>query len=415
MQARDHKPLQFVVDQHVEECAILRNIRSGLVSAPHVKLHHLRRFDDRLAAHLDGVAVAGEYGWIACRSALESPGAGELFTATVCAIESRGTSELDALLALVQALPESLRGVESAFGWLEPDALQGVVSSLLHSSEPFRQRLGITACALHRLDPGPTLLTAARSPDLALCVRAMRCAAQIGRQDLLAACLELCAQDEPECALWAAWSAALLGNRTRSVVVLREFATSTNRWQTLALALVQAILKPKDAHELLAPMVAEPAQRRAVIRGIGFAGNSYFVPWLIEEMKRDVTARIAGEAFSLITGVDLAEQDLERKPPRPAPDVESTAEEDEDQGLPYPDPELVRRWWGERAGSLPAGMRFFMGAPVSIENCREVLRTGYQRQRMLAAQNLCLLTPGTPLFNTSAPAWRQSRMLARNP
>jgi hypothetical protein len=36
-----------------------------------------------------------------------------------------------------------------------------------------------------------------------------------------------------------------------------------------------------------------------------------------------------------------------------------------------------------------------------------------QRQRILAAHYLCLLDPGTPLFNTSAPAWRQQRWLAK--
>jgi hypothetical protein len=40
-----------------------------------------------------------------------------------------------------------------------------------------------------------------------------------------------------------------------------------------------------------------------------------------------------------------------------------------------------------------------------------VLKTGLQRQRMLAAHHASLLRPGTPLFNTAAPAWRQKRAL----
>jgi hypothetical protein len=54
-----------------------------------------------------------------------------------------------------------------------------------------------------------------------------------------------------------------------------------------------------------------------------------------------------------------------------------------------------------------------MGQPVTKEHCIHVLKTGYQRQRILAAQYLCLLERGTPLFNTSAPAWRQQRLLAK--
>lgn len=42
-----------------------------------------------------------------------------------------------------------------------------------------------------------------------------------------------------------------------------------------------------------------------------------------------------------------------------------------------------------------------------------LLREGFQRQRIAAAEYLCLLQPGTPLFYTSAPAWRQKRWLAK--
>jgi hypothetical protein len=54
-----------------------------------------------------------------------------------------------------------------------------------------------------------------------------------------------------------------------------------------------------------------------------------------------------------------------------------------------------------------------MGAPITRDLCIAVLEHGYQRQRILAAHYLCLLEPGTPLFNTGAPAWRQQRLLAQ--
>ena len=74
---------------------------------------------------------------------------------------------------------------------------------------------------------------------------------------------------------------------------------------------------------------------------------------------------------------------------------------------------------GSRSGGRLNGSRFqkgirsFMGAPVTRDHCIDVLKNGYQRQRILAAHYLCLLEPGTPLFNTSAPAWRQERLLAK--
>jgi len=66
MLATTSQPIPLVIQQHAEESAHLRHMRSVLTAAPHVKLHHLRRLDDRLAAHLDGLAVAGEFGSTVC-------------------------------------------------------------------------------------------------------------------------------------------------------------------------------------------------------------------------------------------------------------------------------------------------------------------------------------------------------------
>jgi uncharacterized protein (TIGR02270 family) len=85
---------------------------------------------------------------------------------------------------------------------------------------------------------------------------------------------------------------------------------------------------------------------------------------------------------------------------------------DPDDGLPWPDVTRIRKWWKANGSRFAAGTRNFMGAPVTREHCIQVLKTGYQRQRILAAHYLCLLTPGTPLFNTSAPARRQQALLA---
>jgi hypothetical protein len=86
---------------------------------------------------------------------------------------------------------------------------------------------------------------------------------------------------------------------------------------------------------------------------------------------------------------------------------------DEDEGLPWPDPERIRTWWSGNAQDFSPGTRFFMGAPPSWSHCMQVLRSGFQRQRLAAAEHLCLLVPGTLLFPTNAPAWRQSQWLAQ--
>jgi uncharacterized protein (TIGR02270 family) len=172
------------------------------------------------------------------------------------------------------------------------------------------------------------------------------------------------------------------------------------------------------AHGLL-QQLAGSQQLRWLIQGGGIAGDPAYVPWLINHMRDDKTARLAGEAFTLITGANLSALQLERQQPvgfesgpNDNPDDENV-DMDPDDNLPWPDPGRVEKWWAANAARFQKGTRYFMGAPVTREHCIDVLKNGYQRQRILAAQYLCLLDPGTPLFNTSAPAWRQQRLLAK--
>jgi uncharacterized protein (TIGR02270 family) len=134
-------------------------------------------------------------------------------------------------------------------------------------------------------------------------------------------------------------------------------------------------------------------------------------------MKSSPDARRAGEAFTTITGLDLA-SGFDRARPEDVDMFPSDDPKDDDVAtdaadtLPWPDHDKVRAWWEPNRQKFESGTRYFMGAPVTRAHCIEVLKNGYQRQRILAAHYLCLLEPGTPLFNTSAPAWRQQQLLA---
>ena len=135
-------------------------------------------------------------------------------------------------------------------------------------------------------------------------------------------------------------------------------------------------------------------------------------------METPAVARVAGEAFSMITGVDLAYEDLEGEWPEgfQAGPTENPEDEDvamdPDEDLPWPAPDLVARWWADNKPKFAAGRRYLCGRPITDEHCREVLRTGYQRQRIAAALELALMRPDRPLFEWRAPAFHQQKLLA---
>jgi len=232
------------------------------------------------------------------------------------------------------------------------------------------------------------------------------------------ACEAAVSGEDLECQFWGAWSAVLLGDRHRGLAALRQTGLAPGPHRARAFRLALQALDAAAGHAVLQQVARDPQDLRWLIQGAGIAGNPRYVSWIIGHMTSDRTARAAGETFSLIAGADLARLGLDRKPPATYESVPSDDPDDPDvamdpdEGLPWPDAEQVDRWWEAHSRRFQEGVRYFMGAPVTREHCIEVLRNGYQRQRILAAHYLCLLDPGTPLFNTSAPAWRQQRLLA---
>jgi uncharacterized protein (TIGR02270 family) len=386
----DSRLLLNIVEQHVEESANLRVVRAHLIEAPGVNL---------------------------CEQALAKTGVGEVFTLTVRAVEQKDTQCLNRLLALARTLPAALRGLMSAFGWLSSNSLRGSIKHLLASSDGTSRRAAIAACAMHRVDPG---LAAARrfedsNPEAR--ARSLRCAGELGRREFVSTCAAAMSDDDPDCQFWAAWSAVLLGDRQAALQRLMQLACEPGSRRARAFAIALQAANLERAHERLQSLAEAPDQQRWLLKGTGFVGDPAYAPWLIRHMEDNGTARLAGEAFSLIAGTDLRRQHLHRDAPEhvetgPNDDpADESVEMDEDEGLSWPDPGKVQAWWNANAQHFQAGTRYFMGQPLNRDNCIRVLKNGYQRQRIAAAIYLCLINPGESLFEWRAPAWRQKRLL----
>jgi len=168
----------------------------------------------------------------------------------------------------------------------------------------------------------------------------------------------------------------------------------------------------------------DPQRLRLAVKGIGMIGDPELVPELLVLMEKKETSRSAGESFSLITGADLAYQDLERDEPQEAvslgeaklsdqgdDELELEIVDDPDANLPWPHPELVNKWWRQHQGDYRAGVRYLCGKEITSSNLTEVLKAGYQRQRVAAALELALKEPRLPLFEVRGRGQRQQKSL----
>ena len=307
---------QVVVDQHAEEAAFLWTQRGEAVVSPQYKLRHLARLDERVEAHLDGLRVAGSAGWNTALAQVEG-GPGEVFAASSIAFETGNPEQVNKVIELGHSDPALTRGVISALGWMQSDSAVREAKKLIAAHDPEVRRSGIAGMAIQRVDPGPVLVIAIQDPNSRLAGRSMRAAAELGRNDLVPTMLGRLSDSDETCRFWAAWSVIRLGKQSLEALdVLRTVSDGGGPLATRAVDLVVRTMAVKESHTWRRQL-ARRSSRLSVLAG-GAIGDPSVIPELIVQMQDPELARLAGYAFSLITGIDLSYEDLDEDAPQSA-------------------------------------------------------------------------------------------------
>jgi len=404
--------IPHIVSQHAEEASFLWTLRSTAVCQHRYDLNDLAGLDERIEAHLDGLRIAGSDG---VKFYQEPADGGEFFTAALMAIEMDKGDFLEMLLAAACADPALSRAVVSALGWLPRGKVEPYVRPLLNSDSTSLRRIGISACAVQRVDPGALLAAALESSDLQLRERALRAVGELGRKDLLPVVLTSLVNDDDAIRFAACWTATLLGHRQAADGLCRFIGSM---WQEKALNLALRVMDREVASQLVSKLAGHEETQRLAIRAAGIVGDTGAIPFLFEMMQLPEQARPAGEAFFLITGCDIEKEDLWGTRPEnftAGPSDEADEEDvamDPDEELPWPDPELVAAWWDKHKVEFRRGERLLLGKPLNQDHLQHVLRSGFQMQRLAAALELVLLGRGRSLFEVRAPGLRQKQLLA---
>jgi uncharacterized protein (TIGR02270 family) len=409
--------LPVILDLHVEEVGFLVVLRDDALRAPHYDLDELGTLEDRIEAHLDGLRVAGPRGLEALLEQLGPHAIGEMFASVVLAFETADGKVLSRLSEHLRSAGDTERGYLMALGWLDWARVSPWIDRMLAAPEPLFRRLGLAACGMHRQDPGPALLAGLSDVDPSVLARAARTAGELRRQDLLPVIRLHRLHQHPATRFWSSWAAAQMGDQ-QALEPLRQFAEQPGEFQYRAICVLLAWQAREPSIAWIRQLVQDPRQRRIGIQALGLLGDPVSVPWLIQHMADVPYARVAGEAFSLITGADLALLDLEL---HVLPDFDAGPNDDPDdphvlmdpdENLPWPNPVSVDAWWQANGGNFQVGTRYILGQAQNESSFVQALVHGQQRQRIAAACGLARFRPGEMLFPTSAPAWRQKCLLA---
>ncbi|MEW5702958.1 MAG: TIGR02270 family protein [Candidatus Zixiibacteriota bacterium] len=409
-----------ILPQYAADAAFLWLLREQAVRAPHYTLAELIRLDERIEAQLDGLRVAGNDGWEAAQQELEWEEPGEVFVAAVPAFESDDMARIQPVLTLARESHELERGLIAALAWIPYRKVALRINQLAAAQTADLRRIGIAAAACHRQDPGRPLDDSLDSDDPRLRARALRAAGQLRRTDLLSAIRKRKTDEDESCRFSAAWSAALLGDRSL-VPVLQSVAMGDSPLAAAAMDMALRCLDLPQAHAWRKEIAADSQRAREAVMAASIIGDPILTPELIDRMSDPALARLAGESFTSITGIDLEQAKLTGQPPpesnagpTDSPEDENVAP-DPDENLPWPDPVLVQDWWNKHRQQFPVGTRHLLGQPMTTASLTQVLREGRQCQRIAAALESVLLDPKgrTPLFETRAPGLRQQRILEK--
>ena len=402
-------------------------LRKRMLAAPNIRLTNLSKVDERLEAHVDALRVAGEAGRTRACEAMEQTEPGALFACGVLAIETGDPQRLVDVLAravdVAMQLPKDVGAefspdVTGALCWSQRDSATRSIVRLRSAPELLQRAVANGALGARRVDPSPGIASALVDPSPLVRARAYRTAGQLGRSDLTAQLRPGLTDPDPECRFWSACAAARMG-ATEPLDTLADIAWNNLPRADRALDLMLRRLDVPQANAWLREFAKLPDRQRSLIRATGVIGDPLYIPWLIEHMADLPTARLAGESFSMITGLDLAYRDLDRRPPadfQSGPNDDPADENvalDEDENLPWPDPERIGQWWTANRSRFSVGTPYFLGAPKATADWLEALSDAFQRQRHAAALELAIRQPDKAMFEVRARGRLQRQLLAR--
>lgn len=384
--------------------------------APHYSLKDLRALDERIDAHWDGLRIAGQTGLNLCLEQLTKTDPGTFFAAALVAQE-QNPELLFELAAWAAVEPSLARPLVAALCWQGAKAAQPVATELMASSDESARYLGLSTAACLRLPVGPFLENGLRDASPLVRARALRAAGEYGRVELWRAIVGALADAEPLCRYWAAWSACILGQQA-GVEVLQDLALRHGLMPERAVE-AASLCMSADAALAWQRELAEKGHARLALICARTAPTPGCIPFLFQHLEIPEHARLAGEAFTFLSGLDLSQRALEGAAPpdfEAGPSDDPTDEQvsmDPDEDLPWPDPGKLKKEWQKLESRFTAPTRYLLGRPLAPAALQDILRTGKQRQRRVAA--LALRRLGQPLFETRALASLQQQELGGDP
>ncbi len=415
--------IEEVVYTHAVDAAFLYYQRQIASTAPNYQLSELAEIDNKIIAHLEGLHLAGQKALPAYTDDMDTEAGDAFVLASVAA--RHGSDALEAVVDSLEGTPEAIEGVIAALSWLPLALAAPIVDRWNLSIDVARRCMGLGGAIAHRHPVRQLLSEAAMHGDARLRRIAIAGAGELGQDDMQPYVQRCMADEDPDCRFQARRSSLLLRMPSAAGSLIEPMLSGEPEAED-ACRLAMRYLPADAARELQANLSADAKTARLGIIGAGVMGDPAYVPWLIGAMATPEYSRIAMDAITTITGVNVEDENLDgdipdgfKEGPTADPD-DSDIEVPDDDDIEWPNPAAVAAWWQDHGSKrFTTGTPYLFGEKRDRAGLRTVLASGNQRVRALAAFELAQTRKDrasgpSSIFDTTAPVARQRAVMARN-
>jgi uncharacterized protein (TIGR02270 family) len=414
-------PFPEIVEENLDEAAFLWGRWESELGSLTRNLDEVWSWtEDRLNGAMDGVLVAREplFGRLIDRAlsvkdlifhtlaahlltVAPDPAARERLAQLLC--EAEGAS-----------LAAMLRGIEVS----HLDGTFSIVTRALLKQSPVHCAALARIKSFQRAALGSELATAFEADAVTEQVTAMRSAAFLSEPAVTAWVDRGLAHSSPAVRV-AAIESGIRQRQRQAWDAARELAAEGEAGSGGLLRVLAIFGKAAD-HRVVYDALAEPGSARAAFWALGHIGTQEAAEHALGAMQDPALARLAGEAYAAITGIDLARERLTAKEPGDTPSLPPFEEDDLDADLvphredlwPLPDATLCAAHWAKVGAAFAPNTRYVRGKPIDVGVLMAAIDKGPMLRRSDYALELYVRTSGACDIETRAASFMQRRMIA---
>lgn len=391
-----------------------------LTEMPNVRLPDLYETEQRLSAHLDFGMYCGAQALDMARSIFEeSPTRGEVSMFAHVAM-LQGNKGFPELIGDMAADPQdAVAAIGHAFAFCGKPVRRDYLGQWIHSDNPFLVQSALEAAIQHRLNLRELLIPLFDHPDSGIRARAYEYAGVMGLAEHGPRAEEAAGDSAPDVAFAAAVAGCRIASGATIVPLLSKIGPSSSaRDSRLATEVAFLTLNEENARDHVRTLLSDIDTRRWGLLALGVIGAARTLDFIISDMAAPEFSRMAGWAFSMITGANVAEDDLELDEFPDSPDnplLEDAPEEDAiEEALPWPDPERVKAWMSENGSRLSSDHSMLFGLARWSYQDIDTTQLEFQGRFRAVAQAIAMQSPDRRLPNWRSRVFLQDRQFQRD-